>query len=194
MTADRRRTTFAPLTAGRWESFVDLFGRERGASSGCWCMWWRITASKWNGMTREERRDGFYRCVASGIPTGVLAYEDDLAVGWCAVGPRETLPRLNRSRVAAPLDAVENVWAINCFYIRSGFRRSGMMEMLVEAAVDYARDNGAVAVEACPIEPERRLQWGEGFVGIASAFRDAGFSEVLRRSPKRPLMRRDIAR
>lgn len=194
MSAGGNRVFFAPLTDDRWSDFVDLFGPERGASGGCWCMWWRVTAATWNGMTRDERRDAFHDCVRSGTPTGILAYADDAAVAWCAVGPRETLPRLNRSHVAAPPRAVDGVWAINCFYIRSGFRRAGMMARLVAAAVDFARDGGASTVEACPIDPDRPLQWGEGFVGIASVFENAGFAEVARRSPKRPLMQLNLGR
>jgi len=185
---------FRPLSAACWDDFVDLFGPERGASGGCWCMWWRVSAARWKEMTRTQRRDAFRQQVADGVPVGVLAYDGDRAVGWCAIGPRETLPRFNRSRVAAPLDPDENTWAINCFYIRSGYRGGGMMRRLVAAAADFARDNGAVAVEACPIDPDRPLQWGEGFVGIAAAFRAAGFAEVARRSPKRPLLRLELSR
>ena len=66
------------------------------------------------------------------------------------------------------------------------------MQTLAKAAADYARKQGAAAVEACAIEPDKPLQWGEGFVGLATVFRRLGFDEVARRSPKRPLMRLDF--
>ena len=96
---------------------------------------------------------------------------------------------MNASRVAAPLDAVEGVWGVNCFYVRSGFRRQGLMRVLLEGALCFATGQGAAFVEACPVETERDLIWGEGYVGIARVFREAGFKEVARRSPTRPLMR-----
>jgi predicted GNAT family acetyltransferase len=143
----------------------------------------------WKATPREEKRDRFRAIVDDGPPPGVLAYEGDTAVGWCAVGPRENLPQFNRSRVAAPLDGGEGVFAVNCFYIRSSRRGDGLMRVLLDGALRFATDRGAKVVEACPIETERKLIWGEGYVGIASVFREAGFAEVARRTPTRPLMR-----
>jgi GNAT superfamily N-acetyltransferase len=177
-----------PLTPDRWDDLVDLFGPERGANSGCWCMWWRMPRADWKAVPRAEKRHRFRAIVEAGPPPGVLAYDGAVAVGWCAIGPRTSLPRMNASRVAAPLDVVEGVWAVNCFYIRSSYRGAGLMRTLLDAATSFAAGQGARIVEACPLDTERKLVWGEGFVGIASVFRSAGFEEVARRSPARPLM------
>jgi GNAT superfamily N-acetyltransferase len=182
-----------PLTPDRWDDLVDLFGPERGASSGCWCMWWRMPRAEWNSVPRTDKRDRFHALVDAGPPPGVLAYQGGEAVGWCAIGPRETLPQMNRSRVASPFGAVDGVWAVNCFYVRAGHRGGGMMRTLLDGALRFAAGEGAEIVEACPIEPVRKLMWGEGFHGIASVFRAAGFKEVARRSPTRPLMRKTVA-
>jgi hypothetical protein len=183
-----------PLTPDRWDDLVDLFGPERGANSGCWCMWWRMPRNEWRLAPRDEKRDRFHALVDAGPPPGVLAYEGETAVGWCAIGPRKTLPQMNRSRVAAPLDKVEGVWAVSCFYIRTGHRGQKLMRKLLDGAVAFARKAGAGTVEACPLDTERKLIWGEGYVGIASVFRDSGFEEVARRSPTRPLMRKRLRR
>src|SRR5688572_20857396 len=114
-----------PLTPDRWPDLVDLFGPQRGANGGCWCMWWRLSGADWKAVPREEKRDRFRRVVEEGPPPGVLAYEADRAVGWCAVGPRASLPRLNRSRVAKPLGAADDLdrtFVVNCFYVRAGMR------------------------------------------------------------------------
>ena len=66
------------------------------------------------------------------------------------------------------------------------------MRTLLDGALAFAAEQGAAIVEACPIETDRKLIWGEGYVGIASVFRAAGFEEVARRSPTRPLMRREL--
>ena len=179
-----------PLTPERWDDLVTLFGPERGAHAGCWCMWWRMTTAAFEKASRPERRDGFRAIVESGAPTGVLAYAGRTPVGWCAVGPRASLPKLMRSPVAKPLEAdIDKVWMINCFFVDRGYREAGLMRTLIDGAVGFARKNGARIVEACPIEPIRPLVWGEAFVGIAAVFRQAGFTEVARRSPARPLMR-----
>jgi len=182
-----------PLTPERWDDLVTLFGPERGAHGGCWCMWWRMTSAAFEKAARADRREGFRDIVKGGAPTGVLAYDGKTPVGWCAVGPRETLPKLMRSRVAKPLDGdIGKVWMINCFFVDRRHREAGLMRVLIAGAVGLARDSGAQAVEACPIEPARPLIWGEAFVGIASVFSQAGFEEVARRSPTRPLMRKTV--
>ena len=185
--------SIGPLTPGRWDDLVDLFGPERGANSGCWCMWWRMTRGDWKAVPREEERERFRAIVEEGPPPGVLAYDGPSAIGWCAVGPRATLPQMNVSHVAGPAEGIEGVWAVNCFYVRSGQRWRGLMRTLLEGALAFAAGQGAAIVEACPIETERKLVWGEGYVGIASILRAAGFEEVARRSPTRPLMRLAVA-
>jgi hypothetical protein len=153
-------------------------------------MWWRMSAGEWKTVPRDEKRERFRAIVEAGPPPGVLAYDGGTAVGWCAVGPRATLPRMDRSRVAGPAPGGEGAWAVNCFYVRAGLRRTGMMRTLLDAAVAFAARSGATAVEACPVDTRRTLTWGEGFVGHAGVFRAAGFEEVARRSPTRPLMRK----
>lgn len=185
--------SFKPLTPDLWEDLVDLFGPDRGANSGCWCMWWRLPRAEWNKKDRSGRKRAFKKLVMQGPPPGVLAFDGALAVGWCAIGPRDTLPALQRSRVAKAADPSDEAWFINCFYIRSGYRKAGLMRPLAAAAIELARARGAAIVEACPIDTQRELQWGEGFVGLASVFQSLGFCEVARRTPQRPLLRLVLA-
>ena len=62
------------------------------------------------------------------------------------------------------------------------------MVPLLTAAVEYARAHGAKIVEGYPVEPTKRLTGDRGYTGVVSAFRKAGFVEVLRRGA-RPIMR-----
>jgi GNAT superfamily N-acetyltransferase len=191
----QKRPDIHPLTPDRWDDLVNLFGLERGANSGCWCMWPRMPGKDFKAMPREARREAFRRIVGTGPPPGLLAYEEGVPVGWVAVGPRPTLARFNAGKTSRPVEGKDEpdparIHAISCFYIRPGHRKRGLMGRLAEAAVDFAKRSGAAAVEVCAIEPEKHLQWGEGYVGVASVFRPLGFEEVARRSPRRPLMRR----
>ncbi|MGE0212200.1 MAG: GNAT family N-acetyltransferase [Parvibaculaceae bacterium] len=194
---DLKGMKIRPLTPDRWPDLLDLFGPERGANSGCWCMWTRVSGKDWKAMTRGERRDAFHRIVKKGPPPGLIAYRGKVPVGWVAIGPRPSVSRFNGAKTSRPPEktdepAPETVHAISCFYIRSGHRGQGLMRLLGEAAVAFAARAGAGAVDVCAIEPEKRLQWGEGFVGLATVFRALGFREIARRSPKRPLMRRNL--
>gem|GEM_PF-3344269 len=76
--------------------------------------------------------------------------------GWCAVEPRshnEGLVRNNRvpwqGRDEDKSD--DRVWAVTCFFIRRGFRKGGVSRALARAAVSFARDRGARAIEGYPI-------------------------------------------
>jgi GNAT superfamily N-acetyltransferase len=186
--------SIVPLTAERWDDLVDLFGPEKGAASGCWCMWHRLPGRPaWDALGADGRRAAFQERVGEGPPPGLMAYRDGLAVGWVALAPREELPRFQKQKVSAlPPEAGEApgaVLALHCFFIRPGHRKTGLMRALTLAAIETARASGAAAVDACPIEPDRPMQWGEGFVGLVPLFQSLGFTEIARRSPRRPLMR-----
>lgn len=186
------RISIEPLTPKRWRDLEDLFGPERGANSGCWCMWPRLPGAAWKAASREQRKAMFRAIVKKGPPPGLMAYEQGVAIGWCAVGPRATVSRFNVSRVSKPADDAQDsnkAFAITCFYIRSGHRRKGLMSILAEAALEFARERGARSVEVCAVDTPRKLIWGEGFVGLASVFRKLSFKEIARRTPTRPLMR-----
>lgn len=192
-----------PLTPDRWDDLVDLFGPERGAQGGCWCVWPFMRGVDFNAMAKADRKAMFRQRVEEGNrPPGLLAYADGQAVGWVAVGPRPGYGRLQISKATRPLQEAEGgmagdderTWMIACFFIRSTHRNTGVMRFLAEAAAKFASSQGGAVLEACPIEPDRPLYWGEGFVGIAPLFRELGYAEIARRSPRRPLMRLELGK
>ncbi|SDQ94833.1 Acetyltransferase (GNAT) family protein [Rhizobiales bacterium GAS191] len=185
--------TFKPLTPRRWPDLEELFGPERGANSGCWCMWPRLARAEYKTMSKADRKTSLRRIVEDGPPPGLIAYQDGKAVGWCAVGPRAGLERFNSAKATRPVDGdgadAMHLYAMTCFFVRNTHRKLGLMRRLALAAIDFARAKGADAIEVCPIDADRPLIWGDGFVGISSVFESLGFEEVARRSPRRPLMR-----
>ena len=90
-------------------------------------------------------------------------------------------------RFEATIDVDVPVWSISCFYIRKGHRREGIMTALITAAIEYARAAGAPALEAYPLDGA--VSPSATSTGYASTFTRAGFSEIARRSPERPIMR-----
>ena len=188
---DGRTLRFHPVTPDRWSDFALLFGK-RGACAGCWCMWWRQTAGEFTRGKGAGNRRAMKRIIDGGSIPGLLAYAGADPVGWCSVHPRETYKRLDRSRVLRPIDE-RPVWSIVCFFVARDWRRRGLTIELIRAAVDHARENGARIIEAYPTEPRSgAMPDAFAYTGLASAFRKAGFKEVARRSPSRPIMRRAI--
>lgn len=191
-TASLPALDFYPLTPERWDDLVALFG-PRGACGGCWCLWWRLKHSQFEKQKGEENKRALKRIVDSGEVPGLLAYADGHPVGWCSVAPREAFPRLGRSRILKRVDD-RPVWSAVCFFVDKQFRRKGVAVRLLEAAVEHAKKHGAKTVEGYPVEPRKASTPDAfAFTGLASAFRKAGFVEVLRRSDTRPIMRYHMA-
>jgi GNAT superfamily N-acetyltransferase len=182
---------FLPLTPERWDDFEKLFG-PRGAVGGCWCMWWRMKRAEFERHQGNDNRLAMRAIVLSGEVPGILAYHADSAIGWCSIAPREAFPVLDRSPVLKRVDN-QPVWSVVCFFIARGFRQQGLSEQLLRAALVYAQQEGAHIVEGYPIEPKKDDAPDiYAFTGIASTFREVGFTEVARRSVSRPIMRYTI--
>lgn len=180
--------TYHPVTSNRWSELEKLFG-PRGACCGCWCMYWRLPRSQFDQQQGGQNRQSLKALVDSGNVPGVMAYSGDEPVGWCSIAPREQYPTLARSRVLKPVDDLP-VWSVVCFFIARSQRGKGLTVELLNAAVKFARDNGATIVEGYPVEPKAgKTADVFAFTGLVSAFLHAGFSEVLRRSETRPIMR-----
>ena len=181
------KLTVRPLTPDLWSALEDLFG-ENGAIGGCWCMYWRIGRA-YRNRSREENRAAFREVVKRGPPPGLLAFDGDMAVGWCQLTPRDALPWLDRTWRLKRVDDVP-VWSLSCLYVRKGYRRRGVASALIAAAVKAAQSAKAPALEAYPLDAE--LTPSSTSTGYASTFAQAGFKTVARRVPPRPIMRHDL--
>jgi GNAT superfamily N-acetyltransferase len=171
-----------PLTPERWGDLESLFG-EQGAVGGCWCMWWRMNGREYDANKGANNREALKGLTESGHPPGLLAYHGGRAVGWCSIAPREEFAARfnNRSPVFKPVDDLP-VWSIVCYYIHEDYRCSGVARQLLDAAVQYAREQGAHIVEAYPKEAApARMTDNFLYTGILSMYREAGFVEVARR-------------
>ncbi len=179
---------FQPLTLERWTDFERLFG-SRGACAGCWCMYWKLPRKEFNAGQGEGNRLDQKAIVASGRTPGLLAYVDGVPAGWCALEPRENYPGLARSRILKPVDETL-VWSVTCFFVDRRYRCQGLTVELLRSAADYVARQGGKVVEGYPTEP-RQAKVPPPFVytGLVSAFLQAGFIEVARRSETRPIMR-----
>jgi GNAT superfamily N-acetyltransferase len=181
-------TSFHPLTPERWSDFEKLFG-PRGACGGCWCMYWRLSRTQYDEQHGELNRRNIKALVDSGNIPGILAYSGDDPVGWCSIAPHEEFPTLGRSRILKPVDD-QPVWSVVCFFVTRGQRRKGLTVQLLKAAVEYAASKGARIIEGYPVEPkDGKAPDVFVYTGLLSAFKQAGFTEVLRRSATRPIMR-----
>jgi GNAT superfamily N-acetyltransferase len=192
---ERTTLDIRPLTAARWKDLVELFGRP-GASiaRGCYCMAYRRSGAREipPGLTYSEanKRD-LKALVDRGVVPGLIGYDGGRPVGWVSLGPREDYARLARSPVMKAVDE-RPVWSIVCFFVDAKARGRGVAEAMLDGALAWARERGVTLVEAYPCDRAQRASDDSMWFGSQSMFDRAGFVEVARRKPARPVMRKAL--
>jgi len=179
--------TIRPLTPELWPALEELFDQQWPVGR-CWCMYWRI-GNDYRKGPGDANKAAFCELVKSGTPPGLLAFDGDLAVGWCQLTPRDALPWLDHTWRLKRVDDMP-VWSLSCFYVRKGYRKRGVTSALIAAALDAAKRAGAPALEAYPLDAN--LTPSSSHTGYASTFARAGFKVVARHVPSRPIMRYDL--
>ena len=179
--------TFHPLTQKLWRDFEILFG-PNGACGGCWCMFWKLRGKAFTENTGNAARQMQKSIVDSKVAPGLLAYGDGYPIGWVAVEPRSAYPKLAHSRALKPVDDKE-VWSITCFFVAKKYRRQGVTVELLKAAVSHVKGQGGKIVEGYPIDTQKDMPAPFNYTGTAYAFQQAGFKEVARNTPTRPIFR-----
>ncbi len=186
-----------PATAATWPA-VDAVMGPSGGDARCWCQFFHQSGKEWEQRGRGNR-ELLERQVVDGPPPGLVAHVDGEPAGWVALAPRCTYQRIGRSPIMRPdperdgaLDDPD-VWAVTCFVIRREHRGAGLMRALLDAAVAHARDHGAHAVEAYPVDTDgETVDSANLYYGVRSVFEDAGFTTVARPRPHRARVRLDL--
>ena len=192
-----------PANQASWDDVQAVTGPARCYESRCYCQRFKIPTAQWRRVTDEERA---YRLRAQadcghpepGPTSGLVAYVEGEPAGWCAVEPRTAYVKLLTSRIpwaGRNEDKHDDgVWAITCMVVRLPYRRQGLTYVLTRAAVDYARQHGARAVEGYSMitHPGQEITWGELHVGSRNAFAAAGFRAVSSPTKRRVVMRIDL--
>jgi GNAT superfamily N-acetyltransferase len=184
------------LTPDRFADLAGLFD-EGGDPKWCSCMFFRLPGMTWRNASEQSNRDDLERLSHNEVAPGLVAYRDELAIGWVGLAPRSEYGRLATSKVLKPIDD-KPVWSIVCFVVSRHARRQGVGHELLKAAVQYAQAHGATIVEAYPVASERgRVPAADAYHGTQSMFERAGFSVVDIRqwnatSPRRPIMRLEL--
>ena len=184
-----------PLTPERWPDVTALFD-EGGDPKTCSCMYWRVRSKDWSFGSAAEAREGLHALVdADRDPApGLLAYADGRPVGWVSVAPRVDYQRLANSRVRPAIDD-RPVWSIVCFVVSKSVRGQGLTTRLLDAAMDYATERGAPALEAYPVDAgDSRIPAAVGYTGLLSTFLAAGFEVVHEIDSPQATVRRVIVR
>jgi GNAT superfamily N-acetyltransferase len=180
---------------GDWPRMDEFFG-PKGLVEYCWCQYFRLERKDYSECRSGARRARLAELVNTGERVGVLGSIDDVPVGWIGVGPRLGFPRLRTSRAAKLLtgDDPERIWSIVCVYLAREQRHQGLLRVLINKAVEWAKDEKADFIEAFPEDdrdPETKID-PYSFHGRVSTFEACGFTVVEPRLTHRALIRKDL--
>jgi GNAT superfamily N-acetyltransferase len=164
----RPATEFADVQA--------VLGPKRPDANVCWCLSYRIPSKENRELVGKARGRKVQQLLRQG-PIGVLAYDGDEVVGWAAVAPRADTT-FARNRKIPHVDD-QPVWSVWCIRVRPGHRKAGISHELLQGAVDFARAQGAPAIEGYPVDNKgAKVDLTMAYVGTRRLFEKAGFKRV----------------
>lgn len=187
-----------PVEGCNWAEVETVFSSEASARN-CWCQFHVLDNTTAAQTTRTTRRDLLREQISTLEPgRGLLATAPQGGVGWCGVEPRVRLRHVIASRLVRNCSPYEvddpGVWAIYCILVPPALRRSGIASRLLSAALEKARDGGARAVEAYPIDTSLRGgRLPPGFsTGTLEMFEREGFTPMGSLPSGRTLVHRPL--
>jgi len=185
-----------PLTPARWPDLESVFNAKGcSVARGCWCMYYRLSGkgplTRPGESQRSRSKEALKHLAAQDPPPGLIGYRGKTPVGWISLGPREDYAKLAKSPVMKPVDE-RPVWSIVCFVVPSEYRRQGVARELLAGAVAFAKRRGVKLLEAYPVERLDASAGESSWFGSKAMFDAAGFEEVARRKPARPVVRLEL--
>lgn len=175
---------FRAVRPETWADMKSLF-EGRGGPKSCWCMVWRKTPEGRSAPAQApERRRAMEGLVRAGAPVGLLGYDRDVPVAWCSLAPRERFGTSLSGTAPEP-----GLWSLTCFFIRADHRGQAGFAALLAAAEDFARQHGAEAIEAYPVDPDSPSY---RFSGFLPSFEAAGYRRAGQVGSRRHLVRKAL--
>jgi len=178
-----------------FEDVKALVGPKRPDANVCWCLSYRIP-SKVNNALRGPERGAYVARLLQDGPLGVVAYDGEEPVGWAAVAPRSATTFATNRKIPHVDDLP--VWSVWCIRVRPGHRGKGISHALIRGAIDFARDQGAPALEAYPLDNGgAKVDLTMAYPGLRATFEAAGFRYVADTASvlsghRRVLLRHDL--
>ncbi len=182
--------------ASSFDDVATMVGPKRPDANVCWCLSYRIPSKENLALRGPQRGERMRQLVREDPPPGVLAHDGHEVVGWAAVHPRAGTT-FDRNRKIPHVDDLD-VWSVWCIRVRPGHRGKGISHHLLRGAVDFARAQGAPAVEGYPVDNDgRKVDLTMAYVGTRTLFERAGFvmaagTESVINGFPRVLMRLDL--
>jgi len=160
------------LGTDTWTDFVSLMQMDAQCAE-CWCLNHREPTGCATGTAAQEKMKLLTDQNKVG---GLLAYVGTDCVGWLSIDPMTEMVGHDCQSTAKP-----DEWSIHCIFVKDGFRGQGISTKLIQAAVVFAKENGAKLVSAFPIPSKNRSKFPPNeaeFSGRFSTYAKLGFKPV----------------
>ena len=108
---------------------------------------------------------------------------------WCMYYLRETTTFTRHESGRRPVRLVYRLFR----GAKKEHRGKGVASALLNGAIGYAQSQGVTILEAYPVDKSKRSRDDSMFFGPKSMYDAAGFTEVARRRPTRPIVRLTIS-
>ncbi len=156
------------LSPNLWPALEQFFLAEN--CSGCWCMNHRLKPGV--HLEGPPARDALCELVRTSRISGIIAFDDDAPIGWCAFDRMSALPGLD---CGYPISAAQtnDVWSIHCISVLKRSSKDVVVEHMVSAAVTAMKQKGAKIVEAYP---PPSMPSGNSFSGSIAIYLRQGFN------------------
>jgi len=176
-----------PLSPDLIISYIDFFDNRAFSDDSpcgpCYCTAPSMDAASEAKMVSEFGDDvkGTLRRYAidlliAGRIHGYLAFENEIPVGWCNSGDRESY--LNWIPDIAREASLGKIVSVLCFAIAPGYRGKGLSLAFLERIIEDAKNKGYSAVEGYPRIQKHHEPYD--FNGPIRLFEKAGFVETAR--------------
>ncbi|MCF8569574.1 GNAT family N-acetyltransferase [Gordonia sp. HY002] len=175
--SDQPTLTFCAATQDVFDDVETILGPKRRPDAiACWCLTYRLGNREAARLDAPERRQAVFDSCGRRPAPGILAYDTaGDVVGWAAVARRGAIAALADHTTFPPIGDGDP-WTVYCLRTRGGRRRRGIGQRLLQAAVDFAVDNGADVVDAYPVDPVGTVSPIFAYPGIRSMYEREGFT------------------
>ena len=180
--------TIKPLTSELNKDYLDFFDNraftDDNPNGPCYCtspnqdketITIMVGEFKTYGV-KETLRKYAAEMLDKNLIQGYLAYDGELAVGWCNAADIESyanfVPDFARKNTCG------KTISIVCFEIAPEYRGIGIASAFIEQVCRDAKSNGYVAVEGYATVSDKRNDYD--YQGPMEMYRKVGFSEVMR--------------
>jgi predicted GNAT family acetyltransferase len=160
-------------------------------------MFWRLEqGERFDEIKGPKAKRRMKALVESGKARGILAFDGDEPIGWCALGRRTDFAKLNRAP-SLRCDDAEQVWSLPCFFVKNGYRGKGVAKALLQAALAVLRRSEVETVEAYPVRPKvagQKIPPAFAWTGTRALFDPLGFQVVGNEEGGKQRMRKKLRR